>query len=98
MPNHVVKLISEALNENQKSINGSKILVIGVAYKRDIDDVRESPAIDVLHLLNDSGAKTAYFDPNVKEIIIGNEKMQSLKEIEIQNLKSMTLYYFDRSF
>ena len=87
MPNHVVKLISEALNENQKSINGSKILVIGVAYKRDIDDVRESPAIDVLHLLNDSGAKTAYFDPNVKEIIIGNEKMQSLKEIEIQNLK-----------
>ena len=87
MPNHVVKLISEALNENQKSINGSKILVIGVAYKRDIDDVRESPAIDVLHLLNDSGAKTAYFDPNVKEIIIGNEKMHSLKEIEIQNLK-----------
>ena len=87
MPNHVVKLISEALNENQKSINGSKILVIGVAYKKDIDDVRESPAIDVLHLLNDSGAKTAYFDPNVKEIIIGNEKMQSLKKIEIQNLK-----------
>ena len=87
MPNHVVKLISEALNENQKSINGSKILVIGVAYKKDIDDVRESPAIDVLHLLNDSGAKTAYFDPNVKEIIIGNEKMQSLKKIEIQDLK-----------
>lgn len=87
MPNHVVKLISEALNENQKSINGSKILVIGVAYKKDIDDVRESPAIDVLHLLNESGAKTAYFDPNVKVIIVGNEKMHSLNEIEFQNLK-----------
>ena len=87
MPNHVLKLISDALNENTKSINGSKILIIGVAYKKDIDDIRESPALDIIHLLNDAGAKTAYFDPYVKKIAIGDIKMSSLSEINRKILK-----------
>ena len=91
MPKHVIKLIAKALNKNQKSINGSSILVIGVAYKKDIDDVRESPALDVLHLLKNLGAKTAYYDPHVKEILIGEEKMSSLSKLKTSFLKSYDL-------
>ena len=91
MPNHIIKLITNALNKNQKSINGSNILVIGVAYKKDIDDVRESPALDILHLLNDSGAKTSYYDPHVEEISIGEEKMKSLSKLDVRTLKGYDL-------
>ena len=57
MPKHVVDLISAGLNLHQKSINGSKILIVGVAYKSDINDVRESPALDIIQLLRESGSE-----------------------------------------
>ncbi len=65
MPAVVVRKVAQALNEEKKAVNGSRILVLGVAYKRDIDDMRESPALDVIRLLEDQGAKVAYHDPHV---------------------------------
>ena len=65
MPVFVVEKIASALNDERKAVNGSRILVLGVAYKRDIDDVRESPAIDVIRLLEDMGADVHYHDPFV---------------------------------
>ncbi|HEX5473890.1 MAG TPA: nucleotide sugar dehydrogenase [Vicinamibacterales bacterium] len=68
MPHYVVDKVAEALNTKRKSINGSSILVAGVAYKRDIDDMRESPALDVLSLLHARGANVSYADPFVAEV------------------------------
>ena len=59
MPHFVVDKIADALNRHQKSINGSTVLVLGIAYKRDIDDMRESPALDVMALLHQKGARRA---------------------------------------
>jgi len=63
MPYHVVDAVAEALNERQKSIKGSRILVLGVAYKKDIDDLRESPSLKLMQLLMEHGAKLDYNDP-----------------------------------
>jgi UDP-N-acetyl-D-glucosamine dehydrogenase len=65
MPHYVVKKIAEMLNANRKAVNGARILVLGVAYKRDIDDVRESPGLDVMKLLREKGADIVYSDPHV---------------------------------
>lgn len=67
MPDWVVEKVSWALNESRKSVRGSRILVLGVAYKRDIDDVRESPALDVIRLLESRGAHVEFHDPFVSE-------------------------------
>jgi UDP-N-acetyl-D-glucosamine dehydrogenase len=68
MPHYVVDKVGEALNTRRKPINGSKVLIAGVAYKRDIDDMRESPALDVMGLLLARGADVAYADPFVPEV------------------------------
>jgi UDP-N-acetyl-D-glucosamine dehydrogenase len=68
MPNFVVDKVRQALNGRKKSVNGSSIVLLGVAYKRDIDDVRESPALDVLRLLEEDGAEVAYHDPYVPHL------------------------------
>lgn len=68
MPHFVVDKIGDALNMLKKPINGSRVLVLGVAYKKDISDVRESPALDILHLLSRKGAKLAYCDPYVPAV------------------------------
>lgn len=65
MPDFVVEKIAHALNEDRKAVNGSRVLVLGIAYKRDIDDMRESPALDVMRLLEARGASVAYHDPFV---------------------------------
>ena len=67
MPMFVVDKVREVLNRKQRAVNGSKIVLLGVAYKRDVDDVRESPALDVLKLLEADGAEVAYHDPYVPE-------------------------------
>jgi UDP-N-acetyl-D-glucosamine dehydrogenase len=72
MPHHVVTKTMEALNERRKSLNGSKILVLGVTYKANIDDTRESPAIDIYRLLADRGARVTFSDPFVNELHIGH--------------------------
>jgi len=68
MPHYVVEKISEALNTRRKAVNGSNVLIAGVAYKRDIDDMRESPALDVMGLLHGKGARVSYADPFVPEV------------------------------
>ncbi|MDQ6717163.1 MAG: nucleotide sugar dehydrogenase [Gemmatimonadota bacterium] len=65
MPAIVVEKVSRALNEDKKAINGSNILVLGVAYKKDIDDMRESPALDVIKLLEQQGGEVSFHDPYV---------------------------------
>ena len=65
MPHQVVTKLVEALNSSRKSLNGSHILVAGITYKRDIDDIRESPSLDVMGLLHQAGARLSYADPYV---------------------------------
>jgi UDP-N-acetyl-D-glucosamine dehydrogenase len=65
MPSLVVDRVTHALNALKKPVNGSRVLVLGVAYKKDIDDMRESPALDVIRLLEEQGAVVAYHDPHV---------------------------------
>ncbi len=65
MPALVVERVARALNEKRKPVNGSRVLVLGVAYKKDIDDMRESPALDVIRLLEERGAVVVYHDPHV---------------------------------
>jgi UDP-N-acetyl-D-glucosamine dehydrogenase len=68
MPNYVVELASTALNDDKKAVNGCKILILGVAYKKDIDDMRESPALSIIDLLRADGADVVYHDPFVEEV------------------------------
>ena len=68
MTEHIAHRIGRALNDDKKSIRGSKILIVGVAYKKDIDDIRESPALRIRDLLKHKGAKITYHDPNVKNV------------------------------
>jgi UDP-N-acetyl-D-glucosamine dehydrogenase len=63
MPAFVVRKVQDALNEAKKAINGSRVLVLGIAYKKDINDLRESPALEILHLLQEKGAEVSYHDP-----------------------------------
>ncbi len=68
MPRHVVGLVAEALNRDGKPVNGSRVLVVGVAYKANIDDVRESPALDIMELLHKQGARVEWYDPLVPRL------------------------------
>ncbi|MCL2144472.1 MAG: nucleotide sugar dehydrogenase [Endomicrobia bacterium] len=68
MPEYVVTKIADALNKKSKSIKNSKIMIIGAAYKKDVSDVRESPALDVINLLLTKEAKVSYYDPYIPEI------------------------------
>jgi len=73
MPHFVVAKVQNALNDAEKAVKGSHIHILGVAYKRDIDDVRESPALDIIHLLQQLGAKVTFSDPFVPSIRIENQ-------------------------
>jgi UDP-N-acetyl-D-glucosamine dehydrogenase len=64
MPAYVVRKVADALNDERKALNGSRVLVLGIAYKKDIDDLRESPALDIMRLLQAKGADVSYHDPH----------------------------------
>ena len=81
MPAYVVGQISEILNKNGKILNNSKILLMGVAYKNDISDMRESPAIDITELLLDKKVDVSYFDPFVKEFSVFGKEINKEDEI-----------------
>lgn len=78
MPDYVVTKVSDALNDERKAVNGSRILVLGAAYKRDVGDVRESPALDVIHLLRERGADVVYNDPYIPTLRIDTHNMSSV--------------------
>jgi UDP-N-acetyl-D-glucosamine dehydrogenase len=63
MPYHVLSSVAGALNRHKKSVNGARVLILGVAYKKDIDDLRESPALTIIELLQKDGAHVSYHDP-----------------------------------
>ncbi len=77
MPHFVVGKVVDALNRFRKPVNGSKVLILGVAYKRNISDVRESPALDILQLLSRKGAKLSYCDPHVPVLSEHGMQMES---------------------
>jgi UDP-N-acetyl-D-glucosamine dehydrogenase len=78
MPDYVVERVAEALNTMRKAINGSTILLVGVAYKKDVNDMRESPALDILELLVKRGAVVSYTDPWVPELKDGAHAQKSV--------------------
>jgi UDP-N-acetyl-D-glucosamine dehydrogenase len=86
MPEHVVQLVADGLNGERKAMNGSRVLLLGVAYKKDIDDVRESPALSIIDRLRAKGADVRYHDPFVKQVSFddahtegGGEPLQSVQ-------------------
>jgi UDP-N-acetyl-D-glucosamine dehydrogenase len=80
MPEHVVQLVADGLNDESKSMKGSRILLLGVAYKKDIDDVRESPALSIIDRLRAKGADVRYHDPFVKEVRFDDAHIESSGE------------------
>lgn len=81
MPNHIIEIISDALNKHRKPLNGSKILVLGAAYKKDIDDVRESPALEILKKLRQKGSIVAYSDPYIPSLVVDEDF--SIESVEV---------------
>ena len=86
MPYHVIAAVINALNRQKKALNGSRVLVLGVAYKKDIDDLRESPALTIIELLQKEGAEVSYHDPYFAFIGKGRKYDLQMKRAELQNL------------
>lgn len=82
MPRFVISKVQDALNDHQKPLKGSKVLVLGAAYKPDIDDLRESPAIDVIRLLQQKGAQVSYHDPYIPRIKHDGWTIDSIKNLD----------------
>ena len=78
MPDHVVDLVAESLNRRGKAVHGSRVLVLGVAYKADIDDIRESPSLDIMQTLIDRGARVEYSDPFVPTLEFAGRRFRSV--------------------
>ncbi|QYA44588.1 nucleotide sugar dehydrogenase [Macrococcoides bohemicum] len=87
MPHYVMKRISELMNKNSKSLSGSKVLVLGVAYKKDIDDYRESPVLPILNLLTKANAKWEVVDPYVPHFKINNEMIESV-DLSVERVRN----------
>jgi UDP-N-acetyl-D-glucosamine dehydrogenase len=86
MPYHVIASVVGALNRQKKSLNGARVLVLGVAYKRDIDDLRESPSLTIIELLQKEGAKVSYHDPYFPFIGKGRKYDLQMKCSSLENL------------
>jgi UDP-N-acetyl-D-glucosamine dehydrogenase len=84
MPYHVVDSISSSLNSQKKSLNGSRLLILGVAYKKDVDDLRESPALKIMQLLQQRGAQIDYNDPYFPQ-------MHKMRHFNFENMKSVPI-------
>src|ERR1700733_1271126 len=86
MPYHVLASVGGALNQHKKSVNGARVLILGVAYKRDIDDLRESPALTIIELLQKEGAQVSYHDPYFPFIGKGRKYDLQMKRTELEKL------------
>ena len=84
MPYHIVDAIAAALNKQKKSLNGSKLLILGVAYKKDVDDLRESPSLKIMQLLQQQGAQIEYNDPYFAQL-------HKMRHYNFENMKSVPL-------
>jgi UDP-N-acetyl-D-glucosamine dehydrogenase len=97
MPHFVVEKVQNALNDQAKSVKGSHVHILGVAYKRDIDDVRESPALDIIHLLQRRGATVTFSDPYVPSIRLDDTLMTSTDALEAAALADVTVIVTDHA-
>ena len=86
MPYHVLSSVAGALNGHKKSVNGARVLILGVAYKKDIDDLRESPALTIIELLQKDGAQVSYHDPYFPVIGKGRKYDLQMKRAELKDL------------
>jgi UDP-N-acetyl-D-glucosamine dehydrogenase len=82
MPEYWVQRVQDALNEVEKPLKGSRVLVLGVAYKKDVSDMRESPALDIIHMLEEKGAAVQYHDPHVPAFNHDGMAMTSISNLE----------------
>ena len=78
MPEHVALRVGDILNEDRLAVNGSRVLVLGAAYKANVSDVRESPALDVMRELMQKGAEVSYHDPHVPELDLDGRSLKSV--------------------
>ena len=84
MPHYVIEKVAEALNDRSRSVRGARVLVLGVAYKKDVDDVRESPALEIMKLLKERGADLSYSDPYIP-------KLHKMREYDFSYMSSLPL-------
>lgn len=91
MPQYVVERASKILNKDKKALNGSKVLILGVAYKQDIDDYRESPALKVIENFIKEGTKIAFYDPHVKSYKYKGHVYEGLNELTKETLAAYDL-------
>ena len=91
MPEYCVERASKVLNRHKKALNGSKVLVLGVAYKQDIDDYRESPAIDVINVLKENGADVDFYDPFIHEYKDNGQVYNGIEKIDESIIASYDL-------
>ncbi len=87
MPAHVVQSVAKALNQHKKAVNGSRILMLGMAYKKDIDDLRESPALTIIELLRAEGAEVLYNDPYFPKVGKGRRYNLNMTSTPLENLE-----------
>jgi UDP-N-acetyl-D-glucosamine dehydrogenase len=78
MPEHVVTLVGDALNERGQAVRGASVLVLGVTYKPDVNDVRESPALEIVEMLARKGARVSYADPYVPQLTVDGQKLSAV--------------------
>ncbi len=86
MPYHVVGAVSAALNREQKTLNGAYVLVLGVSYKKDVDDLRESPALKIIELLQKDGVQVSYHDPYFPTLGKGRKYDLQMKCASLEDL------------
>jgi UDP-N-acetyl-D-glucosamine dehydrogenase len=82
MPHYWVQKVQDALNDVGKALRGSHVLVLGVAYKKNVSDTRESPALDILHLLNEKGSRISYHDPLVPSVVYDGMVLDSAPDLD----------------
>lgn len=88
MPEYCVDRVARVLNDNEKALKGSRVLVLGVAYKQDIDDYRESPALAVIKILEERGADVSYFDPWVREYVHDGVSKTSIPALDAHSIEA----------
>ena len=91
MPEYCVDRAARILNQDRKALNGAKVLVLGVAYKQDIDDYRESPALKVIECFEKVGAETEYYDPFIPSYRYKGVERRGLERLDAEILKSFDL-------
>jgi UDP-N-acetyl-D-glucosamine dehydrogenase len=87
MPYHVAASVASALNERKKTLNSARILVLGVAYKENIDDLRESPSLTIIELLQKGGAEVSYNDPYIPFVGRGRKYDLQMSSVPVENLE-----------